>query len=275
MDFGNLLLFRESASVFAFSSLFGLAVGSFLNVLIFRLPAGHGLGGRSRCPQCGKAIRWYHNVPVVSFVLLGGRCADCRRPISWRYPAVELVTAALFVLVAWQHFGGEGFGGDAAALIRNSQFVIRDWFFIVVLILVFVIDLERYLILDSVTLPAAALALAANLLLGLPWATLVLGGILGGAFFGLQYLLSRGRWIGDGDIRLGVLLGVMLGWKLLLVTLMLAYGVGSLVGLALVSTGRKQLGSRLPLGTFLAGGGIIALLWGEAATRAYQQFVFF
>lgn len=251
--------------VTAAAAIIGLVVGSFLNVVIARLPAGERITGRSRCPRCHAKILWWHNIPIVSYLLLLGRCAHCRARIAWQYPAVELATAVLFVAVAWPL----ALRGDFGLL----PMVLRNWAFIAVLVIVFTIDLRHYVILDVVTLPAAAAALAVNLWLGQPWEELLLGAILGVAFFLTQYLVSRGRWIGDGDIRLGLLLGVMLGWPGLMVALLLSYLVGAAVGVALVAAGKKQLGSTLPLGTFLAVGGVAALLYGEPMIAWYVQLI--
>ena len=272
---------------------FGLAVGSFLNVLIVRLPASERITGRSRCPRCRKPIAWFHNVPVLSYLFLGGRCAHCKKRISWQYPAVELATALLFMLVAMKYFGQEGL--DANSIIRNfppfdfffskvggtppaavAQFAIHQWLFIIrdltfvaVLVAVFVIDLKYYLILDVIVLPAAVLAVIANLLLGRSWVNLAIGAILGTGFFLLQYWISRGRWIGDGDVRLGLLLGLMVGYPGILVALFFAYSVGAVVGVALLAARLKRFGSVLPFGTFLSAGGIFTLLYGEAVVRWY------
>lgn len=245
-------------------TLLGLAVGSFLNVVIARLPAGKPLTGRSRCPRCRRTIAWFDNIPLVSFLLLGGRCRRCRQPISWQYPAVELATAALFVLAAAPH-AAAGLGGYALAVLA------RDLVAISVLVVVFVIDLRHFLIFDVVTLPAAALALAVNLALGVPWPSLLLGGILGAGFFLLQYLLSRGRWIGGGDIRLGLLMGVLLGWERLVAALFVAYAAGAVVGVGLLATGRKTPSSPVPFGTFLSVGTIAALLYGNELITWYWK----
>lgn len=255
------------------AAVLGLAVGSFLNVVIARLPAGERLTGRSRCPRCGHPIVWWQNIPLLSFFVLTRRCAACGKPISWQYPAVEAATAVLFALVAVKYAALMVIGQDQSFILPTLFLILRDWFFVSVLVVIFVIDLRHYLILDIVTLPAAAAAMGVNMLLGKSLAELVIGGILGVGFFAVQYALSRGRWIGDGDIRLGLLLGVMLGWSGLMVTLFLAYVVGALVGLLLIAAGAKKFGSRVPLGTFLAVGGIVALLYGEPVVRWYLMAV--
>lgn len=249
-------------------AIFGLAVGSFLNVLIVRLPQGEGISGRSRCRRCGAVIPWYRNLPVVSFALQRGRCAACRGNISWQYPAVELITGGLFALVAARHLG------EPTAL-ADVGWLLRDLTFTSVLIVVFAIDLQHYLILDAVTIPGALFAISANLILGERFVDLALGGILGAGFFAAQYLVSRGRWIGDGDIRLGLMLGLMLGPGRLVVALLIAYLVGALVAIILLSLRRRRLGSRLPLGTFLALGGFAVLLYGDALLSWYLGWLGF
>ncbi|MDD5109692.1 MAG: prepilin peptidase [Patescibacteria group bacterium] len=256
-------------------AILGLAIGSFINVVAMRLPAHERLSGRSRCPKCRARIPWYHNVPVLSYLWLSGRCARCRKPISWQYPAVELTVAALYLLVAVKYAQVGGQPVDLSACTRSLLFAIRDGVFLAVLVVVFLIDLRHYLILDIITLPAAALALAANLWLGQSFWELAIGGILGAGFFGAQYVISSGRWIGDGDIRLGLLLGLMLGWPKLLVCLVFAYTLGAIVSLGLIVSGRRKFGSAVPFGTFLSAGGAFSLLYGDAVIRWYLRLLGF
>lgn len=253
------------------SFIFGLAVGSFLNVLIIRLPVGEKITGRSRCPRCRKPIAWFHNVPVLSYLVLAGRCAHCKKRISWMYPAVELATAMLFALVALKYFPVSG--GAVTLLLGTSAhhwfLFLRDLIFVAVLVAVFVIDLKYYLILDIIVLPAAGLAFVVNVAFGRSWVDLAIGAILGAGFFMAQYWISRGRWIGDGDVRLGLLLGVMAGYPGILITLFFAYTIGAVVGVALLVARLKRFGSVLPFGTFLSAGGIFTLLYGEAVVQWY------
>jgi len=242
--------------ILIFVFVFGLIIGSFLNCLIWRLNTGESLWGRSYCPKCKKPIAWYDNVPVLSFVWLGGKCRSCGKPISRQYPAVELITGLLFLAA---------FAGDFQFSIK----LLRDWFLISVMIVVFIYDLRWYLILDAVTLPACLVMLILNLTLGLSWQNLLVSGIIGGSFFLTQFLLSRGRWIGGGDIRLGLLMGLSLGWPGVLVAIIISYFIGSAVGLGLVAAGKKQWGSEVPLGVFLAVGTIIALFWQEPILNWY------
>ncbi|MCG2701383.1 MAG: prepilin peptidase [Candidatus Falkowbacteria bacterium] len=257
--------------IYFFIFLFGLTIGSFLNCLIWRLRKNEGMMNRSYCPKCKKQIDWYDNVPVLSFIFLRGKCRHCKKPISWQYPAVELTTAILFLI---------SFIVNSQPLIIdvfiNSQFSIskfltsyfllltfRDWFLISVMIVIFIYDLRWYLILDKVVLPACLIIFALNCFLGISWQNMLISGIIGSSFFLFQFLISKGKWIGGGDIRLGLLMGIALGWPSVLTAIFLAYLIGSVVGIGLILSGRKQWSSKVPLGVFLSTATIIVLFWGE------------
>lgn len=241
--------------------IFGTIIGSFLNVVIFRLHRKCSILGRSLCFFCQKFIRWYDNIPLFSFLNLRGKCRFCRRKISWQYPLVEVTTGILFLLFYWKYV--------ALGLGQNLFYLFRDLVFVSILMIIFVYDLRWYLILDIITIPAAIFAFLINLYLGLSWWSLLLGALIGGGFFLAQFLISSGRWIGGGDIRLGVLLGAMLGWQLLLLALFLAYAVGSIIGLSLIIAGQKKFSSRVPFGTFLSSATMATLLWGSLLLRWY------
>ena len=274
--------------------LFGLAIGSFLNCLIWRLrgwekgetPFVRGvLSGRSYCPKCRKQIKWYDNIPVLSFIILRGKCRNCGKPISWQYPLVELITAVLFV-VSWQIESGirnQESGFVLSSIIYNSKFIIqvlRDWFLIAAMIVVFIYDLRWYVILDIITLPSAAILLFFNLIIGLLNGSgfsilrnFLISGIIGGSFFLLQFIISRARWIGGGDIRLGFLMGLALGWPGVIIALLLAYFSGSIIGLGLIAAKKKQWGSQVPFGTFLAAATIVTLFWGQEIIGWYWGLI--
>jgi prepilin signal peptidase PulO-like enzyme (type II secretory pathway) len=268
-----------------FIFIFGLIIGSFLNCLIWRLRKGESLLNRSCCPKCKKRIAWYDNAPLLSFILLKGKCRQCGQAISWQYPIVELVTGALFVAAFLQNFEFRILNFEPifnylilnnSIKIQNSKFIIqllRDWFIISVMIVVFVYDLRWYLILDKVTLPACLAVLLLNLLLGFNLWNLLISGIIGGGFFLIQFLISRGRWIGGGDIRLGLLMGLVLGWPAVLLAIIIAYFIGSIVGVGLILTGKKRWSSQVPLGVFLALGTIISLFWGEHILQWYLGLI--
>lgn len=235
----------------------GLVFGSFLNAVLWRLKVRKSfLRGRSMCPRCRRTLKPIELIPLVSFILLRGRCRRCHKPISWWYPGIELATALLF-LASWFRFG------------PTMPFLV-DLTIFPFLILIFAYDARESLILDQVSLPAAGLALAANLLLGLSFWNILLSGILGAGFFAAQYYLSAGRWVGGGDIRLGLLMGLFLGWPNILLALCLAYISGSIVGIVLIATKRKKWQSAIPFGTFLTVATVLIHLY----AYRYVEYIF-
>ncbi len=242
--------------IFVFVFIFGLALGSFLNVVINRLGSEKSaLRGRSVCPHCRVLIAWYDNIPLISFIVLGARCRSCHQKISWQYPLVELGTAIALVLLYFRFDIMPTFWGYAL--------------FTAFLIIIFVYDLKTYLILDWVSVPAMGIAYIVNMLLGRDVVSLLLGAALGAGFFAAQFFLSRGRWVGDGDIRLGAVMGLMLGWQLLLVALFIAYVVGAAVGVVLLALRRKQASSQVPFGPFLTLATFVTLLYGQELLTWY------
>jgi prepilin signal peptidase PulO-like enzyme (type II secretory pathway) len=253
--------------------IFGLLIGSFLNCVIWRLHKEEKITGRSYCPQCRHQLTWYENIPVFSFLFLRGRCGHCGERISWQYPLIEIITGVLFLLSFIYNFQ---FLITNFQTIFNYQFtisnlltpnflflILRDWFLISIMIVIFVIDLRWYLILDIITLPACLIIFITNILLGINWINLLISGIIGGSFFLLQFLISKGKWIGGGDIRLGLLMGLALGWPNVVIALILAYFIGSISGIFLILIGKKGWSSQIPMGIFLSTGTIIVLFWGE------------
>ncbi|MFA6551123.1 MAG: prepilin peptidase [Patescibacteria group bacterium] len=255
----------------------GLCFGSFLNCFIYRLHEQKTILGRSFCPRCKKQIAWYDNIPLLSFILLKGKCRHCKKKISWQYPAVELVTAVLFVLIYINYqlpITNDQLVSSFQFPVSNIILFARDLIFISVLIIVFIYDLRWQLILDKITLPAMVIALGFNLFLGAGWQNLLLAAIMGGGFFLAQYLISRGRWVGGGDIRLGALMGLMLGWPQILTALFLAYVSGAIIGVGLLVARKKQWSSQVPFGTFLSAATVVVLLWGSKILEWYLGIIF-
>ncbi|MFA5247776.1 MAG: prepilin peptidase [Patescibacteria group bacterium] len=253
-----------------FSLAIGAIIGSFTNCFIWRLHEDESLLGRSYCPLCRKKIHWYDNIPVISFFLLRGRCRSCGEKISWQYPLVEVAMSLLFATAAFFAISGKIYSGylffDATTALRLT----RDWFFIFILLVVFVYDLRWYLIPDKVVLPAIVFIFIVNLFLGFSWWLLLLCGLVGAGFFAIQFIVSRGRWMGGGDIRLGLFFGVFFGrFNTLFLAILLAYFIGSVISLLLIAIGRKKWGSQVPLGVFLAPGAILALFFGEKIISWY------
>lgn len=241
--------------------IFGLAIGSFLNVVILRIGKKKSFfKGRSLCSHCLKTLAWFDNIPLLSFVSLAGRCRYCRKRISWQYPLVELASALIFVWL-YQRFG---------LTFQFFAYAILSCF----LLVIFIYDLKHYLILDRVVLPAMVIAFFANLYLGFGFWNLALGAVLGSGFFALQFFVSKGKWVGGGDIRLGALMGLMLGWKFLLVALFIAYFIGAVFGIILMALKQKKMSSAIPFGPFLTGATFIALLYGQDLLNWYLGLLY-
>lgn len=245
--------------------LLGLAVGSFLNCLIYRLPQHKRILGRSFCPKCGQKITWFDLIPILSFLKLKGRCRYCQQKISWQYPLVELATGILFAVA---------FLTLNYPVIYNNYFLLllRSWFLITVLIFIFVYDLKYWLVEDKIVLPAALIIFIINFFSGYSFLNLALAGIIGIGFFTLQYLITQGKGIGAGDLRIGLFIGLGLGWPEILIALSISYLIGSLVALFFLISGRKKMTSRIPLGPFLSLGTIITLFYGEKILAIIAPF---
>lgn len=243
--------------------LFGLAVGSFDNVAAYRIPEGISLWSpRSFCPRCQSQIAWYDNIPILSFVLLRGRCRRCGEAISFRYPLVELASGLLFLTV----FARLGFEWRAE--------LVPHLFLVTILIIVSAIDLQRQIIPNRVIYPSIPLGLAAMGVVALArgdvWIILrsLAGLAIGGVPLGLLALLLP-RGMGMGDAKLAAFTGIFLGFQQL-TALFLAFLTGSLAGIALIVAGRRDRKSRIPFGPFLALGAFLALMFGERIWALYR-----
>lgn len=256
---------------------FGACIGSFLNVLIWRLPRNEKPDGRSHCAHCGHQLAAGDLLPVISFLFLRGRCRYCKYNISVRYPFIEIITATLFTLAFWLLI--------PQALL--SWFLIaKIWFAIAVLVVVFVVDLEHYLILDSIIFPGTLLLLLLNFCLdslksGGVWhyPELVVGGIAASLAAALPFYLiwyfSKGRYLGFGDVKLMLFLGMSVGWPLIWVNLFLAVISGGVFSLFLLLFGGKSLKSRLPFGTFLSLAAVLTLFFGQSLLHWYLALLGF
>jgi leader peptidase (prepilin peptidase)/N-methyltransferase len=245
------------------AALFGLILGSFLNVCIHRLPLRMSLSSPpSRCGSCKKPVEWRDNVPVVSYLLLGGRCRHCRAGISVVYPFVELTTAAIFVI----HVAVFGLTWLAAIRIL----------FACAMLVLFFIDLEHQILPNVITLPGVIAGLAASLVAPPGFKLALLGALLGGGVLwaiGEIYMRVRGiEGMGMGDVKMLGMIGAFLGAPLMALTLVLASLAGALTGVGLMVGGRGDLQRKLPFGTFLAAGAVFASLWGQPIVDWYAGF---
>ena len=266
-------------------ALLGLLIGSFLNVVIHRMPLMMERGWRlesadllgvaiadtpevtlskprSRCPACGRPIRWYENIPVASYFALGGKCSACKAPISMRYPAVEVLTAVLFAAV------GLHFGAQPMTLLWCG--------FLAALIALAFIDLDTTFLPDDLTLP---LMWAGIVSAALGWIPVSLAASVGGAVAGYlslwfvfhAYRLIRGKeGMGAGDFKLLAALGAWMGWQAIPSIILLSSAVGAVVGIALIVFRRHDREVPIPFGPYLAGGGVAALFFGEQLSRLWM-----
>ena len=236
---------------------FGLLVGSFLNVVIARVPEGRSVWApRSACPRCGALIAWYDNIPLVSFLVLRGRCRGCRAGIPWRYPIVEAATGGAFAL--------------AYVLLGPTPEFLVAAVLLGALIAITAIDLRHQIIPDVISLPGIVVGFVANSLLpgGVGWLDSLIGIAVGGGIF-LVIILVSGGGMGGGDMKLGAMLGAFLGWKLGLLALLLGVLAGGAVAVVLLLLGRKGRKDAIPFGPYLALGGAVALLWGDQVLTWY------
>jgi leader peptidase (prepilin peptidase)/N-methyltransferase len=236
----------------------GALIGSFLNVVIYRLPRGESVAtGRSMCPHCKKQIRWYDNVPIVSWLALRGRCRDCGAPIHWRYPAVELLTALAF--------------GAIVAANGADEDLILELPFAAMLIACAGIDLEHTIIPNKIVLPAAVFGVAGAAAIDPGMLPELLAAGAGAFLFLLLAALAHPAGMGMGDVKLAGVLGLYLGVRVI-PALLIAFLAGTVVGLAIVARqGAEGRKTGVPFGPFLALGGILALLVGDGLIVYYED----
>jgi leader peptidase (prepilin peptidase)/N-methyltransferase len=248
------------ALALVFAGAFGALIGSFLNVCIHRLPRGASIvWPSSACPHCSRELSWYENIPVVSYVFLRGRCRTCGERIGIRYPLVEALTSVMFMLAWWRYGPGPLF---AARVIFGCA-----------LIVLFAIDLEHHLLPNVITLPGTVVGFAFSFFAEPGWVASLVGLLAGG---GALYLIAvlyfwvrHEEGLGMGDPKMLAMIGAFLGWKLTLVTLMVASLTGSVVGLGMIAAGRGTLKYALPFGCFLAVGAVVAASAGAPLINWY------
>jgi len=221
------------------AALFGLALGSFATLLIWRFHYDEKgiVTGRSRCTKCGKTLGFWNLIPLFSWIFQRGRCAFCRAKISVYYPLTELLFSITFFIFVQKFYSNSG-----------AWFLFASLFFI---LLLFVSDV-RFLEVDKrISFPALLIAFAWAFFRDLPVAEFLLGGVIGFLFYALQYFISRKKWVGAGDMELGALMGLLLGWQMLLPALFAAYILGLLTCLPFLLFGKMNRKTKVPLGAFL------------------------
>ncbi len=247
----------------------GLIIGSFLNVLVYRLRAAEDLfWDRSKCPHCQHLIRWYDNIPVISFILLKFQCRDCRKKISWQYPLVEILTGVIFAIIGHKFFDAANF----------STWIVSAYYLVMVSTLI-VIAVYDYLYLEipgEILWFGVAVAIAFGLysdwavwfnseIQASIWSSVVYSGVLAAfsAWLFLFFLavVSREKWMGMGDVYLAIFLGLIVGWPQILLVLFAAFFIGAIWGVALVVAGKKKIKSQLPFAPFMVLGTLITILF--------------
>ena len=281
------LLLESPALASAVAGILGLLVGSFLNVVIHRLPRmmerdwhlqcaelrGETAPEKerlslaapaSRCPHCGHAIRAWENIPVLSFLLLKGRCSGCQAPISLRYPLVEAFTGLLSAFTVW-HFGPT-LAAAAALLLLWAMVALTG------------IDFDTQLLPDSITLPLVWLGLLFNISgTFTDLSSAVIGAMVGylslWSVYWLFKLATGKEGMGYGDFKLLAAIGAWLGWQMLPLTILLSSLVGAVVGVALIVLARRGRNVPIPFGPYLAAAGLLALYWGQELTQSYLRLL--
>jgi len=243
---------------------FGLIVGSFLNVVICRLPHGASvMWPASHCTSCDRALSWFENVPIVSWLVLRGRCRTCDARISAQYPIVEAVTAALFLA------GYYAFGLTPLLAVRLA--------FACAMIVLFAIDFEHQILPNEITLSGIVVGFVLSLFMPPGWKSSLIGLLAGGLFPFLVaeiYLRVRGReGMGMGDFKMLAMVGAFLGWPLVWITLIVACVLGIVIGGGALMISRRGLGTRIPFGTFIAVAALLCAYADVSMVRAYQQAV--
>ena len=248
----------------------GLVVGSFLNCVIYRLNTKESfLFSRSHCPKCHHILKWYDLIPILSFIIVKGKCRYCKKKISWQYPLVEIFTGLIFLLLVTCHL----------SLVTLIYYIVVSS----LLIVIFVYDLKHYIIPDKIIYPVIVIVFLYRILSFGHWSLgfgifeglkmpLIVGFSAGGFFF-LIWLISRGRWMGFGDVKLGFFMGLFLSWPNILVALFSAFFIGAIIGIGLIIAGKKTLKSQVPFGPFLVTGTFIALFWGQNLINWYLSLI--
>lgn len=253
--------------------IFGSCVGSFLNCVVYRLESSESfLKGRSFCPRCKHKLGFLDLIPILSFITLRGRCRYCREKISWQYPAVEIATGIIFTIVTLSlSEGSPALTTGFLAAFRTTSSLINIsylWLISSLLIIIFVYDLKHYIIPDRVIYPAIAIAFLFNIAV-----SSIVAGMGVALFFFLLWFASQGKWLGFGDVKLGFLLGLFLGWPNILVGLFLGFLIGAIIGVGLILLGKKKLKSEVPFGPFLVTGTFAALFFGDKIINWYLNLL--
>lgn len=247
----------ETIFLSSFFLVFGASIGSFLNVLIDRLPNDQGIHGRSKCDYCGKKIAWYDLFPVFSYFILGGKCRHCKKKLSFQYPLIEVLTGIIFLLVFLSGKGSSYWGLFALLGIVSS------------LIVIFVSDLKYHLISDYLLGSLAIFSFVFHLTNLVSWQFILKEQVASALIVSLPifliYFLSHEKAMGLGDVYLTAIMGFLLGWRAGFLALYFAFVTGAIIGIILLIRHKKKIKSRIPFGPFLVAGTVLMIFWGDKA----------
>lgn len=257
--------------------LFGLIIGSFINAVVYRLNAVESLMERSHCPHCKKTVRWFDNLPLLSFILLSAKCRDCGEKISWQYPVVEALTGIVFALIGnyfFNPFDAYSFALTAYYLVIFSILMIifvYDFKYMEIPMLILWIgvgvSLAYFVYSDWQTFSSAASVLELKTISGL------VGGLVASGFFWSLAAYSKETWMGYGDVYLGILVGLVVGWPNVVVALMLSFTIGALISVGLIAVSKKTMKSQVPFAPFLITGTFLVIILPEIFP--YLRYLFF
>jgi prepilin signal peptidase PulO-like enzyme (type II secretory pathway) len=256
--------------------IFGLVIGSFLNVVINRLNLHQNLiSPGSHCPNCKHNLNFWDLIPVFSFIFLRGKCRYCQKKISWQYPLVELTTAISFLLLFFKFVDINNINLDFLVILEQ---LLIYFFFTSILIIIFVYDLKHYLIPNKIIYPALIITLILQIIPisqypNIPISNLIIGSLIPGIFFLLLVLVSKEKWMGAGDVKLGFLCGLMIGYPNIFVALFISFVLGAIIGIILIISKKKDLKDKMPYGTLLTFATFISILFGTQIINWYFSFL--
>lgn len=257
----------ETVVGYILTGLFGASIGSFVTMLVYRMPENKVIGhSRSYCPNCKHELQYFELIPIVSFLFLRGRCRYCHSKISIQYLLIEIAIMVLY-MYAWLNFIHSG---------NHSVFIlIRDWLVVFVMVFTFAYDL-LYLEVSPVITIGGGIIAAVLYLWGVPheWISILIGILIGVLWFGAQYVVSKGRWIGGGDSMIGFCMGAALGFPNIIAALGIAYVLGAAWALMLMIIWKKNRKDQIAFGTFLSIGTLMVLWWGDSIISWYQSFLY-
>ena len=262
-----------------FIFLLGISIGSFISVIVDRIKKGEKgiFMGRSMCPKCRKKLGAAELIPIISYVLLRGKCRHCGKPISMHYPALELFSGLTFVTIFMNFpfindIAGGGYTIYYPSLLKFGIYIVYAVFFIAI----FFYDLLNSEIPDVFLFPLIGLTLIGSLILGTPGIfSMAIALIIALIIFGGQYLLSGGTWLGEGDVYFAVAMAFAFGWQLLLIAIFLTYIIGGIAALVLLTTKKVSKKSHIPFAPFLVLGTLLTIFFGERILNWYLTSVTF